>query len=308
MTLLLIASSVPAQTPAGTPRPGGSAAFTQDTSLLPPLPLSTHDTPGAIELLAPHRPPTMTETEYLAQSRPTLVIPKKRDYRTAGRSVDAERSGVRVRGWLVSPLETSPTAALLWVPGVMGLTDAVRGEADAFARQGVPTLALDLYPNGAPADRRQAFRAFAGLDRKQTVARLGEARAWLADSIATSPTRVGIVGEALAADLALAAAAQSPPMSPPALVALLYGGVTTDETMLKSLPCPLLGFFARRDAYLTGDRVEGFKQALTAAGVRHHVFIYETEPGFQLNVDSQKDGKFAESARERIVESLLERP
>jgi carboxymethylenebutenolidase len=276
-------------------------AETSPLDALPSLGSNAAADPFSDLNLRPVGPPR-TETEYIAQP-PTLIPERKPEYATVEQAVHVRREGVALLGWLARPDATTPTAAVLLIPGVNGLTDAIRIETKNLARLGAAALAIDPFGGDPPANRRAAFRAYAGLDRQKTLELIDHGRHWLAETAGLDVARIGLVGYGLGADWALAGAGWVPP---PALVALFYGGVTTNGARLAAIRAPLIGFYARHDGFLSAERIAAFEAALEQAGIDHQVFSYDAKPVFQLEPATRQDEAYAETARERIVERLTE--
>ena len=264
-------------------------------------PGSKSDAGDLSPILAPAKPFQLTETDYLAHGRAALESPTAILLPVKSRRVNLDLDDVRVVGVLAGPQATTPTAAVLIIPGLTGLSKDVSRHAEVFAQHGGLALSVDLFGGRQPANRREAIDLVRQLNRSQTLAMLRAASQWLAEQSGHGKLNMGVAGYGLGAEWALAMAGQSPA---PRGVALFAGGVTEDPQILAGIHCPLIGFFARQDGYLTPDRVKTFENALNKAGVKNQFFLYETAPGFAIQPKDVVAKRYAETAVERTLDFI----
>jgi carboxymethylenebutenolidase len=61
---------------------------------------------------------------------------------------------------------------------------------------------------------------------------------------------------------------------------MYYGMPVTDVARLKTLQGPVLGIWAKRDGWITPDKVVAFDKALTEAGIPHEFHSYDADHAF----------------------------
>lgn len=259
---------------------------------------SSRSSSDGIGLLPAAPGPARTETDYLRAVMPQLRTAPRPAMAVTARDVTTAEAGLA--GRIAHPAATSPTTALLLIPGVTGLTDGLREEIEALARLGAAVLVVDLY--GRPIEnRREAFQAWRELDRAQTVTRVAQAREWLAGQFGLEPTAVGLVGFGLAADLLIDARLQEPA---PVATIVFYGGLNWTEEQVAGIRSPVLGFYSRRDPSQSKERVDAFEERLRAAGVEVQTFLYTVSPDFQTEPQTQQDRSYAQTVRDRIIRQV----
>jgi carboxymethylenebutenolidase len=61
---------------------------------------------------------------------------------------------------------------------------------------------------------------------------------------------------------------------------IYYGMPVTDVAQLKTLRGPVLGLWAKKDGWITPEKVEAFDKALTEAGVKHSFHSFDADHAF----------------------------
>ncbi len=268
-------------------------------------------------------PQVVTETAF--QPQPifsTMQTPEPRDPDTIGidfREIKEQVGEIEIGGYLTEPAELAPRASVLLVHEWWGLNEPFREFADWLAGQGYRVLAVDLYGGQVAENRAQAVRLMRQLQSEESLATLRAARDWLAVGEAkpdrpageSTPPGIGLIGFGLGANLALQLAmdeagepgAADRRVQPAALV-LFHAQPVTDAQCLAAIPCPVLGFYAKRDAWITPKKVRAFEQALDEARIQHQTFSFDTQPGFVLSPDDFRAEAYKESAQDRLLDFL----
>lgn len=198
-------------------------------------------------------------------------------------------------GHLVQP--EHPSAGVVLIPDVWGLSDHYRDLAGRLAGEGFAVLAVDLYRRGKPdiATPAEAVAFIRTLSDPQVLADLAEARQRLAEGPCRS-LRIGITGFCMGGQYALLGACSGLGF---AACVPFYGMLVYEEGLdperkprspldaLRDLECPVLGLYGEEDALIPLAQVDRLEAALAAAPhvgevVRYagagHAFMNETRP------------------------------
>ncbi|MHB9133765.1 MAG: dienelactone hydrolase family protein [Armatimonadota bacterium] len=158
---------------------------------------------------------------------------------------------------------------LVMIHEFWGLNSHIKAEADKYACAGYNVLAVDLFGKVA-ATRDEARKQVQELDQPAATAQLLAA----ADYLRARPNangRVGSLGWCFGGSQSLTLALNDPKLN---AAVIYYGQPVTDAQQLAKITAPLLGHFGEADQSIPLTRVNDFKQALTAAGVRHTIYTY----------------------------------
>jgi len=191
-----------------------------------------------------------------------------------GSMIDLKVGGETSRAYVARP-KGAPKGGLLVIHEWWGLTPWIKHEADELAGQGYLALAIDLYKGKAAPDAKGASALMQAKDEKWGDAVEEAGIEWLkaqkAGKIATIGWCMG-GGESLKASL-------NDPKDVDATI-IYYGGPVLDVEKLKTLKGPVLGIWAKKDTFISPDKVAAFDKALTDAGAKHEFYSYEAEHGF----------------------------
>lgn len=157
-----------------------------------------------------------------------------------------------------------------------GLNDFIKSQADAFAAQGYLTLAVDLYGGKVATTPDDAGKLMNGLDAKHAAAVEKAGVAWLVKHL--HGKKLVTLGWCAGGGQSLLASLGSP-QSVSATV-MYYGMPVTDVAQLKTLRGPVLGIWAKKDGWITPDKVDAFDKALTEAGVKHSFHSFDADHAF----------------------------
>jgi carboxymethylenebutenolidase len=245
LVLLVAAACRPASEPAAGDTAAREAADTAAT-------LHAHDTgePSAAAAIAPER---------------AVVAEKSLAYAEVGERL--------VHGHFVFPSDmVDPLPALIVIHEWWGLNDGVRAMADRLAAEGYIVLAIDLY-GGRVAETPDAARKLMMqvLENPQAAEdNLRQAYRFVTET-AGAPS-VASFGWCFGGTWALNTALLFPKDLDAAVI--YYGQVAADAEALRGLDLPILGHFGADDRSIPLAKVEGFRQALEAAGVEHEIRVY----------------------------------
>ena len=212
-----------------------------------------------------------------------------------GKMIQLTLAGGKTAAAYVSRPKGTPRGAILLVHEWWGLNGWVKADADKQAAQGYLALAVDLYDGKVAATKEEAGELMKALDNAHSTAVETAGIDWLAKNapgkkIATIGWCMG-GGESLNASLANADKVSA--------TVMYYGLPVTDVDRLKKLKGPILGIWAKKDGWITPERVAGFDTALRDAGIKHEFRSYDADHAFanpsggSYNPDAAKDANEA---------------
>jgi carboxymethylenebutenolidase len=157
-----------------------------------------------------------------------------------------------------------------------GLNDFVKGQADALADLGYLALAVDLYSGKVATTPDEAGKLMQGLDASHAAAVEKAGVAWLVQNL--KGKKIATLGWCAGGGQSLLASLGSP--KDVAATVMYYGMPVTDVAQLKTLRGPVLGIWAKKDGWITPEKVEAFDKALTEAGVKHSFHSFDADHAF----------------------------
>ena len=91
----------------------------------------------------------------------------------------ASKTGGQIDAVLAEPPGSAKAGGLVVVHEWWGLTDHIQSLCDRFAQAGFLAIAPDLFHGKRPATQEEAAKTMGALDRKNAVAEIGDAVAFL---------------------------------------------------------------------------------------------------------------------------------
>lgn len=232
--------------------------------------------------------------------------PRDQDMPTPrGQPVTLEVTGGKAStGYLATPRRPVKGAVLV-LHEYWGLNNWIRHEADLLADDGYLALAVDLYDGTVATTPDQAMKLMGALDQARATQIETAGVAYLKQhapkkKIATVGWCMG-GGQSLNASLTNAADVNA--------TVIYYGMPVTEVAQLKKLRGPVLGLFAKKDGWITPDKVTAFDKALTEAGVKHSFQSYDADHAFANPTGGKFNPPAAHDAdlrtKEFLAKSLL---
>jgi carboxymethylenebutenolidase len=215
--------------------------------------------------------------------------------------------GRRLTAFLSLPKHL-PAPAVVTIHGSLGLTDWYRSQAAAFAREGFVGLAVELFPGRLAWDLDGERSLIADADRD--IALMTDTLASWVDWLTCDPRtngRVGVVGWSFGAWWALVASTARAVDATVLYYGLRYGdhdAAGAETAALARLRGPLLGLFGEGDQSIPRDRVERFREALTAARKSIEIDWYPAGHGFANMTLDAYDADSAAAAWRRAAAFL----
>ena len=221
-----------------------------------------------------------------------------------GKSVELTLPGGRTSTGYVARPKGAPRGGLLVVHEWWGLDDWVKAEADRYAGQGYLVLAVDLFGGSVATTADEAQKLMSALDQKAATEVEVAGVEWLAHAlpgkkIATLGWCMG-GGQSLNASLASGGKVGA--------TVIYYGLPVTDVSLLRKLQGPVLGIWAKRDGWITPEKVAAFDLALRDAGIKHEFRSYDADHAFANPSGGRYNPPAAQDANEatrRFLKTFL---
>lgn len=180
-----------------------------------------------------------------------------------------------------------------------GLNDQIKAMAVELARQGFIAVAVDLF-DGRVVTSADEARALVEKVRSEEAADTLAAWAAWARNHPDGNRRLGVVGWCFGGGWALKAAT----IAPIDATVVYYGRVNLSPDQLGHLKGPVLGHFARRDTFITGEVVGAFERAMKQAGKPYSLFWYDAGHAFANPTGDNYRQADAQLAWKRTLEFL----
>jgi carboxymethylenebutenolidase len=206
------------------------------------------------------------------QAHPVDPAPPKPTGKTL--SLRLEGGGTAI-AYVARPKQAA-TGGVLVLHEWWGLNDFVKAQADALAAEGYLALALDLYSGKVATTPDEAGKLMQGLDAAHAAAVEKAGVAWLKQNL--HGKKIATLGWCAGGGQSLLASLGSP--TSVSATVMYYGMPVTDVAQLKTLRGPVLGIWAKKDGWITPDKVEAFDKALTEAGVKHSFHSFDADHAF----------------------------
>ena len=208
--------------------------------------------------------------------------------------------GTTLDAYVTGPENASRAVLLLhdrWGPN-----KTMRRWADRFAKRGYYALVIDVFDGRASDEMAFATEIMASVDpewiKTDVVAGLKYLQA--------HGRKVVTVGAGLGGWQSFQAALLEPDMVDAAVV--IYGEMTADVELARSLKTPILGIFADNDLQVTPQMVDAYAYALKKSLTPYRIFSLPADYGFIDPLYPGYDAKLAEDAWikvDRFLDSMI---
>ncbi len=210
-------------------------------------------------------------------------------------------SGKDIKAFVAVPDKT-PAPCVLLIHEWWGLNDQIKSVAAEFAKQGFIALAVDLYQGKLATTRNDARAYMQNMDRRLATETLITWVDWLR-AHPQSNSKVGTVGWCFGGSWSLNASLAAPVDA----TVIYYGNVRKQAGQLKSLKGPVLGHFGTLDTYINANMVNGFENAMRAAGkTQLSVYWYTANHAFANPTGASYDAADAKLAWSRTLDFFKE--
>jgi carboxymethylenebutenolidase len=177
-----------------------------------------------------------------------------------------------VTGYLALSDGSGRHPAMVVIHEWWGLNNWVEEQAQRLAAQGYVALAVDLYRGKSTADPEVAHELMRGLPQDRAIRDLDAAFQYLSSRQDVNPNRIGSIGWCMGGGLSLQLAVHEPKL---AACVVNYGPLPTDSADIARIHAPVLGNFGADDRGITAGDIKAFYQAMTSAGKKVDVKIYD---------------------------------
>jgi carboxymethylenebutenolidase len=263
-----------------------------------PAPAATSAAPEtAASQAAP--PPAATPAENLPPGEDDAKAALERSPRH-GEYVEVKlASGAPMRTWVVYPERKEKTGVVILIMEIYGLSDWMRGVADAFAREGfiavVPDLLAGYGPGGggteSAATRDDIVKLVRGVTPEEAVARLNATRDW-AVKLPASNGKTATVGFCWGGARSFEFAAAQPGLN----AAVVYYGTSPDAAALAKVKAPVLGLYGGDDARVNAT-IDPARAEMTKLGKTYEPNVFEGAGHGFLRQQAGREGKNLDATR-----------
>jgi len=220
--------------------------------------------------------------------------------RAGEQTVGFKSGSEQAAGVVVTPEGKGPFPAVIVIQEWWGLTDWVKQQARALAKEGYVALAVDLYRGKATDKQEEAHQLMMGLPPDRALRDLQGAYAWLNARPDVKKGRVGAIGWCMGGRYSLQLATVEPTL---AAAVAYYGVPPTDEAAIAAIRAPVLGNFGGEDKGPTPDQALAFAAALTKQGKTADVKVYPGAGHAFANVNNPWNGYRKEAAEDAWARS-----
>ena len=221
-----------------------------------------------------------------------------------GKAVELTLSGGKTSTAYVSRPKGAPHGGLLVLHEWWGLNDWVKADADRYAAQGYLVLAVDLFGGSVTTSAEEAQKLMSAMDEKAATEVEVAGIDWLAHALPGK--KIATLGWCMGGGQSLNASLASPAKVDATVI--YYGLPVTDVNLLKRLHGPVLGIWAKRDGWITPEKVAAFDLALKDAGIKHEFRSYDADHAFANPTGGRYNPPAAQDANEatrRFLKSAL---
>ena len=209
--------------------------------------------------------------------------------------------GAPTRAYRVQASEPSDAYVLVFHEW-WGLNEHIKAQADAIAASldhKATILAVDLYDGKVTSKRAEAAQLMEQADEARIRSIIKAVIASLGPN-----ARIATVGWCFGGGWSHRAALMGSDRTKACVI--YYGMPETDITVLQTMAAPVLGIFARQDAWITPAIVETFNASMQKAGRSLTVAMYEADHAFANPSNPHHDKQSAADAYKRVIAFFTE--
>jgi len=231
-----------------------------------------------------------------------------------GEYVDVKMGGggPSIRTWISYPEKKDKAGVVIVIQEIFGLTDWIRGVADAFAKDGFIAVAPDLVSGLGPggggtesvASRDDVVALVRGISPEEATKRLNAVRDW-ALRIPAGNGKTATVGFCWGGAQSFAYAAAQPGLNG----AVVFYGSSPEAAALSTIQAPVLGNYGGDDARVNAT-IPPAQAEMKKLGKTYEPHIYEGAGHGFLRDQTGRDGANMNATREswpRTVAFLKDR-
>lgn len=210
--------------------------------------------------------------------------------------------GTDIRAHLARPSDAGPHPVVIMVHDWRGLSEDVKGKADALAEEGYFVIAPDTYRGSVSSWFPRSLYLAMTTPTERVNADLDALFAWLASQPDVDPDRIAIMGFCYGGGKSLQYGLHNNRL---ASTIIFYGTLLNDSEQLASIAGPVLGIFGELDEQIPPETVKEFERALNTADIENQITIYpERGHGFVKNAVSIATDPQQQAAWDELVAFL----
>jgi carboxymethylenebutenolidase len=188
-----------------------------------------------------------------------------------GVEVNLDSGNLSTKAYLIEPDGGQKYPAMIVIHEWWGLNDHIREIASRFADEGYVAIAPDLYRGKVTRDPDEAGTLMQNLDQGVALSILNMTVAFLNKKSNVSSEAIGVTGFCMGGTFALLLPCYNKSI---AAVAPFYGDIPPMDT-LKELAAPVLFIGAENDFWITREKIENLRRALSDLKKEAEVVVYD---------------------------------
>jgi carboxymethylenebutenolidase len=189
---------------------------------------------------------------------------------------------------------------ILLLPGWWGLNAEIELWADQYAAKGYRVMAVDLYDCHITTNPATARKLMSSVVQAEANAKYAAALKRLSEG----GRKIAVMGRSYGGSQALYAALTAPQTVAATVIYYPYGELPSDEKSLAAIKAPVLAHFAKKDFFLTPEKVEQFNSLVKQSGLKVTVNQYDARHGFDKPSGKNFDDAAHRVAQDRTAEFL----
>ncbi|MEW6129231.1 MAG: dienelactone hydrolase family protein [Acidobacteriota bacterium] len=188
-----------------------------------------------------------------------------------GEMIEINLTGGTAKGYYAKGKTDDVKPGLIVIQEWWGLNDHIKDVANRFAEKGYAVLAPDLYKGKVTKAPTEAGALMQGLNQDYALEVLNKSVDYLQTAPGVNGERIGVTGFCMGGSFALLLPCVNKNIK---AAAPFYGDVPS-EAKLRDLEAPVLFIGAENDFWITGEKMEGLREALKKFGKTGEVKIYQ---------------------------------
>ena len=216
----------------------------------------------------------------------------------AHETIEFAANGGSASGYLAKPVEGGPYPGVVVIQEWWGLNPNICDIANRIAAEGYVALAPDLFHGSVTAEPDEAQKLMMSLQEPNALVDMSGAVSALQARDDVRADRIGVTGFCLGGGMSLLLAMNNPAVS---AAAPFYGVPGAGMGDAANIQGAVMGFFAGRDEWINAEVVDGIQNALTDAGVRNEIHMYQdSDHGFFNDTSDIYDAEAAADAWDKL--------
>jgi len=192
--------------------------------------------------------------------------------------------GKSVNGYLAEPAQGAKAPGMVVIQEWWGLTDQIKGVADKLAKAGYRALVPDLYRGKIALEANEAKHLMEGLNFGDAAGQ--DIRGAVQYLKSSGSAKVGVTGFCMGGALTVLSAVNVPELD---TAVIWYGFPPLEYVDASKVKVPLMGHWAKDDAFFPIDNADELEKKLRDAGVRLEFHRYDAKHAFANETADSKN-------------------